>query len=55
MTALDDAIRQRMERQAAEARTKLPHPLAGPVARAFADWFGQSTTTTAPKENTTHD
>jgi hypothetical protein len=38
MTALDDAIRRRIERQAAEAKAKAkpPNPLASAIARNLA-------------------
>ncbi|MFD3729986.1 hypothetical protein [Streptomyces sp. NPDC058632] len=50
MTALDDAIRRRIQRQAAEAQAKPPNPLASAIARNLAGPNPTRPTTQPPKE-----
>ncbi|MGC9473260.1 hypothetical protein ACP4I1_03745 [Streptomyces sp. WG4] len=50
MTALDDAIRRRIQRQAAEAKAKPPNALASAIARNLAGPNPTRPTTQPPKE-----
>lgn len=50
MNALDDAIRRRIQRQAAEAKAKPPNPLASAIARNLAGPNPTRATIQPPKE-----
>ncbi len=50
MTALDAAIRRRIQRQVAEAQAKPPNPLASAIARNLAGPNPTRPTTQPPKE-----